>query len=279
MQQHQNNILHNDGANFHKKKEGAEADVMIWAEFNTGKHTLLRADKFLLRSLRATMKLELQEKKKWLQDVVRARLAWVAKQNEPPFFDVECQRMHTWRTGTHWTVTITQTVGHSSEGGALQNQMESEASNGIALHPNTAHRGQNRTAQQAKPGSTSNPTNQRSSGTAGAQASTEAPKRKRAQNPQGKKSSQGHSNQHKQETTEQREINPSQSFENPKASHMKNAQLMLPDQSIWCPTTGKCETECTVRSRKLDYLNYRGQAHGFWLRSSARKKGVAPKCA
>ena len=25
---------------------------------------------------------------------------------------------------------------------------------------------------------------------------------------------------------------------------MRNAKLMLPDQSVWCPTTGKCYTEC-----------------------------------
>jgi hypothetical protein len=77
---------------------------------------------------------------------------------------------------------------------------------------------------------------------------------------------------------EQSEINSSQSFENPKASYMKNAQLMLPDPSIWSPTTGKCETECTVRLRKIEYLKYREQAYGFWLRSSTRKKGVVPTC-
>ena len=89
MWDHRNDILHNDGGNFHKKMEGAEADVMIRTEFNMGKDTLLREDKFLLRSFRTTMKSDLQEKKKWLQDVAGARAAWVAKQNEPPSFDVE----------------------------------------------------------------------------------------------------------------------------------------------------------------------------------------------
>ena len=46
MWDHRNDILHNDGANFQKKMEGAEADVMIRTEFNTGKDTLLREDKF-----------------------------------------------------------------------------------------------------------------------------------------------------------------------------------------------------------------------------------------
>jgi hypothetical protein len=44
----------------------------------------------------------------------------------------------------------------------------------------------------------------------------------------------------------------------------------LPDQSIWCPTTSECETECTVRSRKIDYLNCREQAYGFWLGTKGR---------
>ena len=80
------------------------------------------------------------------------------------------------------TTTTTQTAGPPVAGEVLQNQTASEASNGIALHPNTAHRGQNRTTQQAEPGSTSNQTDQRSSSQEGAQS--EAPKRKRAQNPQ-----------------------------------------------------------------------------------------------
>ena len=182
MWDHRNDILHNGGGNFHKKMEGAEADVMIRTEFNTGKDTLLREDKFLLRSFRTTMKSDLQEKKKWLQDVAGARAAWVAKQNEPPSFDVERRRMHEWLTGIDWTATTTQTARPSAAGGALQNQTASEASNGIALHPNTAHRGQNRTTQQAEPGSNSNQTDQRSFSQEGAQS--EAPKRKRAQNPQ-----------------------------------------------------------------------------------------------
>jgi hypothetical protein len=45
MWDHRNDILHNDGANFHKKMEGAESDVMIRAELNTGENVLLRADK------------------------------------------------------------------------------------------------------------------------------------------------------------------------------------------------------------------------------------------
>ena len=94
MWQHRNDILHNDGGNFHKKMEVAEAEVLIRAEYNTGKTTLLNADRFLLRSVCITIKMELQEKKMWLQDVVGARAAWLAKQNEPPSFDVECQRMH-----------------------------------------------------------------------------------------------------------------------------------------------------------------------------------------
>ena len=182
MWDHRNDILHNDGANFHKKMEVSEADVMIRAEFNTGKTNLLTADKFLLRSFCTKMKLDLQEKKKWLQDVAGARAAWVAKQNEPPSFNVECQCMHEWRTGTHRTGTTAQTAGPSAAGGALQNQTASEAGNSIALHPNTAHRGQIRTTQKVEPGSTQTQTDQRSSSQAGAQI--EAPKRKRAQNPQ-----------------------------------------------------------------------------------------------
>ena len=99
---HWNDILHNDGANFHKKMEGAEADVMIQAEFNTGKIVLLRADKFLLRSFCTTMKLELQEKKKWLHDVCRSQSSIGGQTESTPLLRCGMPvQMHVWLMGTH----------------------------------------------------------------------------------------------------------------------------------------------------------------------------------
>ena len=162
----------------------------------------------------------------------------------------------------------------------LQNQTANEVSNDIALHPNTAT------------GAKTEQHNRRSQGHLLITQTKEAQVKKghKVRHPKEKghktakqqqkqhKSSQGHSNQQKQETTERRQINSSQSFENPHAPHMRNAQLMLPDQSVWCPTTGKCCTECIREiEEKNDYLDCREHAIGFWVRSSANQKGVAPK--
>ena len=66
MWQHRNDVLHNDGQNFHRKVELAKADASIREEHVKGKDTLLKQDKFLLKSLRTTLRMELNEKGTWL---------------------------------------------------------------------------------------------------------------------------------------------------------------------------------------------------------------------
>ena len=98
MWQHRNDVLHNDGQNFHRKVELAKADASIREEHVKGKDTLLKQDKFLLKSLRTTLRMELNEKRTWLVSISGARAAWTAKQNETPTFDAERRRMQEWLT-------------------------------------------------------------------------------------------------------------------------------------------------------------------------------------
>ena len=78
--------------------ELARADAGIREEHAKGKDTLLRTDKFLLKSLRTTLRMELNEKRTWLVSISGARAAWTAKQHETPTFDAERRRMQEWVT-------------------------------------------------------------------------------------------------------------------------------------------------------------------------------------
>ena len=62
MWQLRNDVLPNDGQNFQRKVELARVDASIQEEHVKGKDTLLRADKFLLKSLTTTLRMELNVK-------------------------------------------------------------------------------------------------------------------------------------------------------------------------------------------------------------------------
>jgi hypothetical protein len=113
MWQHRNDVLHNDGQNFQRKVELARTDASIREEHAKGKDTLPRADKFLLKSLRTTLRMELNEKHTWLVSISGARAAWTAKQNEPPTFNAERQRMQEWLTGVGQPHLSTQPAGQA----------------------------------------------------------------------------------------------------------------------------------------------------------------------
>jgi hypothetical protein len=100
MWQHRNSVLHDDPENYHTKLLVSEADRAIEQEFAIGTATLLREDRFLLRSKRTVMSGELADKTRWLTSISGARAAWEAKQAEVPTYDHERRAMEAWLAAT-----------------------------------------------------------------------------------------------------------------------------------------------------------------------------------
>ena len=96
MWQHRNSVLHDDPDNYHTKLLIGEADAAIAQEFATGSATLLREDRFLLRSKKTVMAATLAEKTRWLVSISGARAAWEAKQEEIPTYNQERRAMEEW---------------------------------------------------------------------------------------------------------------------------------------------------------------------------------------
>jgi hypothetical protein len=100
MWQYRNSVLHDDPENHHTKLLVNEANRAIEQEFSRGTTTLLREDRFLLRSKRTVMSGELADKTRWLASISGARAAWEAKQAEIPTYDHERRAMEAWLAST-----------------------------------------------------------------------------------------------------------------------------------------------------------------------------------
>ena len=90
------------------------ANAMITTEIGMGAHTLLRRDKYLVSSLEFTLALALHDKQTWLSTISGARAAWKAKQEAPPNYDGERQRMTDWLAGGTPTSTNVTTTNSSN---------------------------------------------------------------------------------------------------------------------------------------------------------------------
>jgi hypothetical protein len=69
MWQHRNSVLHDDPENYHTKLLVGEADLAILQEFATGTSTLLREDRFLLRSKKTVLAGAIEDKTRWLASI------------------------------------------------------------------------------------------------------------------------------------------------------------------------------------------------------------------
>jgi len=96
MWQHRNTVLHDDPENYHSKLLVEEANMAILREFAEGTSTLLREDRFLLRSRKKVLAGTIEDKTRWLALMSGARAAWEAKQMEIPTYDPERRAMEAW---------------------------------------------------------------------------------------------------------------------------------------------------------------------------------------
>ena len=107
MWEHRNAILHGASDDYHTRRETAKVDREISKEFIKGSNNLLRKHKHLFRSKRRVLKMELMDKRRWLESVQGARRAWQTHKDSMPSYEGERRGVTTWLARSNPGMTIT----------------------------------------------------------------------------------------------------------------------------------------------------------------------------
>ena len=95
MWEHRNSVLHGTSEDYHTRRETAKVDREISREFIEGSHNLTRRHKHLMRSKRKVLRMELTDKRRWLESMQGARKAWEADRSSISY-DGERRGMVNW---------------------------------------------------------------------------------------------------------------------------------------------------------------------------------------
>ena len=96
MWDHRNAFLHGTSDDYHTRRETAKVDRLITKQFLKGKQKILRRHKHLFRSKRRVMRLNLTDKRRWLDSVRGARRAWQHAQTSTPNLEGMRRGMRAW---------------------------------------------------------------------------------------------------------------------------------------------------------------------------------------